>query len=49
MDCKSEEDVKVKIVIPFLQKLGYSLENMEFEKTIEVNAGIKKKIFLQTS
>lgn len=43
LDCKSEEDVKVKIVIPFLQKLGYSLENMEFEKTIEVNAGVKKK------
>ena len=43
LDCKSEEDVKVKVVLPYLQKLGYSLDQMEFEKTIEVNEGIKKK------
>ena len=40
MDCKSEEDVKVKVVLPYLNKLGYSLDQMEFEKTIEVNEGV---------
>lgn len=49
IDCKSEEDVKVKVVLPFLQKLGYNLEQMEFEKTIEVNEGTKKKISLPIS
>lgn len=43
INCKSEEDVKVKVVLPYLQKLGYNLEQMEFEKTIEVNQGAKKK------
>lgn len=43
IDCKSEEDVKVKVVLPYLQKLGYSLDQMEFEKTIEVNEGTKRK------
>jgi type I restriction enzyme M protein len=33
---RTEEDVKNKIVIPYLKKLGYSLEDMEFEKTIRV-------------
>lgn len=42
-DCKSEEDVKVKIVLPYLYKLGYSLDQMEFEKTIVVNEGVKTK------
>lgn len=42
-DCKSEEDVKVKVVLPFLYKSGYNNDQMEFEKTIEVNEGRKKK------
>lgn len=43
IDCKSEEDVKVKVVLPFLYKSGYDNSQMEFEKTIEVNEGRKKK------
>lgn len=43
INCKSEEDVKVKVVLPYLQKLGYGLDQMEFEKTIEINEGTKKK------
>ena len=41
--CHSEEDVKVRIVIPWLESLGYKRDCMEFEKTIKVQEGRKSK------
>ncbi len=38
----TEEDVKIKIAIPILEKLGYFQSDMEFEKNIEVFYGRKK-------
>jgi len=40
---KNEEEIKVHIVIPWLESLGYKKEYMEFEKTIKVNEGRKTK------
>jgi len=40
---KSEEDVKVKFAIPYLEKKGYSKELMEFNKSIKVQEGRKQK------
>lgn len=40
-DLHSEEDVKVKVVIPYLQSLGYDKSNMRFENSIEVTVGSK--------
>lgn len=46
INCRNEEEVKIQIVLPWLESLGYKKELMEFEKTIEVNEGRKsKKIF----
>lgn len=39
---KSEEDVKINIIIPFLKVLGYETTEMRFENTIEVQIGTKK-------
>ncbi|KAA6340779.1 putative type I restriction enzymeP M protein [termite gut metagenome] len=39
---KSEEDVKIKILIPFLEELGYKTSEMRFENTIDVQIGSKK-------
>lgn len=39
----NEEEIKVHIVIPWLENLGYKKECMEFEKTIKVNEGRKTK------
>ena len=39
----NEEEIKVHIVIPWLESLGYKKECMEFEKTIKVNEGRKTK------
>ncbi len=39
----NEEEIKVHLVIPWLESLGYKKETMEFEKTIEVQEGRKKK------
>lgn len=39
----NEEEVKIKVVIPWLESLGYKTTWMEFEKTIEVSQGKKKK------
>lgn len=39
---KTEEDMKVKILIPFLEYLGYSKDELRFENKIEVNVGTKK-------
>lgn len=40
----TEEDVKVKIALPYLQTLGYSISDMQFEKVIPVQVGNKKPI-----
>lgn len=46
MDLKTEEDVKVKFLLPQLKELGYRESHCEFEKAIEVHEGRKvKKIF----
>ena len=39
---KSEEDVKINIVIPFLKSLGYETNQMRFENTIDVQIGTRK-------
>lgn len=39
---KSEEDMKIKVLIPYLKSLGYQEEEMRFENAIEVNVGTKK-------
>lgn len=39
----NEEEIKVKIVIPWLESLGYKKDCMEFEKTIKVHEGRKTK------
>ena len=38
---RSEEDVKVKVLIPYLESLGYSTEDMRFENSIAVTVGSK--------
>lgn len=40
---KSEEDVKIQFAIPALEALGYKKECMDFEKTIFIQEGKKKK------
>ncbi|RGG67398.1 N-6 DNA methylase [Eubacterium sp. AF17-7] len=39
---KSEEDMKVKVLIPYLESLGYSKEEFRYEHPIEVHIGTKK-------
>lgn len=39
----NEEEVKIHLVLPWLESLGYRRECMEFEKTIKVNEGRKTK------
>src|SRR5437762_10168065 len=39
----NEEEVKVHVVIPWLEKLGYKKDCMEFEKTITIQEGRKSK------
>ena len=38
---KSEEDVKLKVLIPHLLSLGYTTDEMRFENSIEVTVGSK--------
>lgn len=40
----SEEDLKVKVIIPYLKQLGYHEEEMRFENPMEVVIGSKKTI-----
>ena len=40
---RTEEDVKIKILLPFLESEGYSTSLCEFEKAIEVHEGRKSK------
>ena len=39
---KTEEDVKMHIVRPFLESLGYKLDNMRFEHSMPVQTGTKQ-------
>jgi len=39
----NEEEVKVHLVLPWLEALGYKREFMEFEKTIKITEGRKTK------
>ncbi|WP_313127053.1 N-6 DNA methylase, partial [Proteiniclasticum ruminis] len=39
---RSEEDLKVKAVIPYLKSLGYTDDDMQFESPMEVVIGSKK-------
>jgi len=43
-DYWSEEDLKAKVVIPFLLSKGFNLSEMEFEKSFKVTAGTKQII-----
>ena len=38
----SEEDMKVKVLLPYLRTLGYSDQELGFEKGIDVQIGTKK-------
>ena len=43
---KTEEDMKIKVLLPFLQELGYSKDELRFENGIDVHIGTKKtKVF----
>ena len=39
----SEEDVKIKFLVPYLKERGYKDDAMDFEVPIEVHEGRKKK------
>jgi hypothetical protein len=39
----NEEEIKIHLVLPWLERLGYKKEFMEFEKTIKINEGRKTK------
>ena len=39
----TEEDVKVKFLVPFLRKLGYLEECIDYEVAINVQEGTKRK------
>lgn len=39
----NEEEIKIHVVIPWLESLGYKKDYMEFEKTIKIHEGRKTK------
>jgi type I restriction enzyme M protein len=41
--CKTEDDVKINVLLPFLEGLGYKAGHCEFNKAIEVQEGRKVK------
>jgi type I restriction enzyme M protein len=43
LDLRTEEDVKIKFLLPLLERLGYKAAHCEFEKTIEIQEGRKQK------
>jgi type I restriction enzyme M protein len=43
MRAMSEEDVKVKFLLPYLKERGYKQEHMDFDVAIDVHEGRKKK------
>lgn len=42
-DLKTEEDVKIKFLVPYLKALGYDSDCLEFNSPIEVQEGRKQK------
>ncbi|HEX5720341.1 MAG TPA: hypothetical protein VF179_29570, partial [Thermoanaerobaculia bacterium] len=42
-NCKSEEDVKVKFLLPYLRDRGYKDACVRFEEAIKVQEGRKEK------
>jgi len=42
-EMKTEEDVKIKHLLPLLESKGYNISHCDFEKSIEVQEGRKKK------
>jgi type I restriction enzyme M protein len=46
---KTEEDLKIKVLLPYLKSLGYSDQEFRFEHGIDVTIGTKKQLFSQTS
>lgn len=42
-DYQNEEEIKIQVIVPWLKKMGYKQSCMEFEKTIPVQEGKKKK------
>ena len=42
-DLRSEEDVKIKFLLPYLESRGYSRDCINFNKAIEVHEGRKQK------
>ena len=41
---KTEEDLKVKVAVPFLNEIGYSRESLRFENRIAVQVGTKSTV-----
>jgi len=41
---KTEDDVKINFLIPLLKKLGYAINCIDFNKSIEIQEGRKRKI-----
>ena len=39
---KTEEELKIKVILPYLKELGYLEKDMNFESPIEVVIGSKK-------
>lgn len=46
VDLKTEEDVKVKFLLPFLRKKGYLESYCDFNVAVEVQEGRKRKSIL---
>ena len=42
----SEEDLKIKVIIPFLESIGYNKRDFRYENSIEVVIGSKKSKFV---
>lgn len=43
---KTEEDMKIKVLLPYLESLGYEKEELRFENGIDVHIGTKRtKVF----
>jgi Type I restriction-modification system methyltransferase subunit len=43
LNLRTEEDVKVKYLLPLLEKMGYISQLCEFEKAVEIHEGRKSK------
>lgn len=43
----TEEDMKIKVLLPFLEELGYKKEELRFENSIQVHIGTKQHMYIQ--